>query len=571
MMTRSGTTLERTSHSSSSGMHSTSGCSYPLQCLVHSHVFDEGIFVAADLETEKSIQIAFGFIVTCWSSVFNKMYTRLSASTAQRWGMKDFDSSAIDRSAYDPHLNGSWTLAGRQLFASTFTAVYVLIFVGIMSKLTLADIDSTTWLEIPYLTALVRISKTKLISLMTTALILVFGSVWTKFAPWLTGLRNHRTQGRWEHSLVFTVAPVKLFFALYPFLFEAFAERYMSTTCKTTLAEAAQERYKDLSWPSGVNPFLDGKLEAPEKSLDFLRPFAYKDSNGQHCIYGCFPHHCQTEGEFRCVTGCENQLESNLAFFFTTRCFSAFISVLISIILSRWEVRKEVSKKQEGGSSRQYSLLQLQAKSPVYEYLSWGGSKMDDFLELAIGFAVLTCFAVILPVLAVPALFCNIVQYRLMAYRMTAVTRRPSPLCQGAESIGSWMNIFQAISLLAVATNVGMAVVVMAPIRELPPFHQLIDFIVLEHIFLASRVFIHENIDAQPEDVRLIEDFNTRFLAKLRWMTGGSEVPQSQMPHNKVDLGFGPMRGDMHSDDEQAFLRGCFRRSQDDSGSGEES
>ncbi|CAE8612814.1 unnamed protein product [Polarella glacialis] len=514
----------------------------------------------ASLATERYIQIAFGLIVICWSSVFNKMYTRLSASTAQRWGMKDFESSAIDRSAYEPHLNGSWTLAGRQWFASTFTAVYVLIFVGIITYLTLHPED---------------IGGRKAISLMTTALILVFGTVWTKFAPWLTDLQNHRTQGRWEHSLVLTVAPVKLLFALYPFLVLAFAKRYLMTTCSTTLADAAHEVYDTLPKPSGVEPpvytQVDGKWEAPAASLTFLSPFAFEKPDGQQCLYGCVPHECRTEdGRIHCVTDCFSQLETNLQVFFGTNCISALIFVIIPIILSRWEVRKEVLKKHEGGSSSHYSLLQLQAKSPAYEYLSWGGSQMDDFMELAIGFAVLTCFAVVLPVMAVPALFCNIVQYRLMAYRMTAVTRRPSPV--GAESIGSWMDIFQAISLLAVATNVGMAVVVMYPIRSWAQFNELIAFIVLEHIFLSSRAFINKNIDDQPEDVRLIEDFNTRFLAKLRWMTGGSEVPQSQMPHNKVDLGLGPMRGDMHSDDEQALFGGggCFRRSQDDSGSGEE-
>jgi len=514
----------------------------------------------ASLKTQGCIQIAFGFIVISWSSVFNKMYSRLSNRTAQRWGMKDFESSAINRSDYDPQLEGSWTLAGRQQFALLFTVVYVLMFVGIMTHLTFNS---------------AAIGGETAIAMITTVLILVFGTVWTKFAPWLTDLQNHRTQGRWEHSLVLTVAPVKLFFALYPFLVLAFVKRYFRSTCSETLAGAAHDVYDTLRWPKGVDrpvfTQVDGKWEAPAANLTFLSPFSFEQSDGQHCMYGCVPHHCFTNAEgIHCVTDCIIQLEESLMVFFGTNCVSALIFVIIPIILSWWEVRQELLKKRNGGSSSSYSLLQLQAKSPAYEYLSWGGSKMDDFLGLAIGFAVLTCFAVVLPVMAVPALFCNIVQYRLMAYRMTAVTRRPSPV--GAESIGSWMDIFQAISLLAVATNVGMAVVVMYPIRSWAQFNELIAFIVLEHIFLSSRAFINKNIDDQPEDVRLIEDFNTRFLAKLRWMTGGSEVPQSQMPHNKVDLGLGPMRGDMHSDDEQALFGGggCFRRSQDDSGSGEE-
>lgn len=163
----------------------------------------------------------------------------------------------------------------------------------------------------------------------------------------------------------------------------------------------------------------------------------------------------------------------------------------------------------------QYSFIQFQAKChqfAPYEYYSWGGSPCEDFLELAIGFALLSSFGIVAPIMSVIALVSHIVEYRLLAYRMTNITCRPMPL--GAEGIGTWQHVFEAISMVAVAINVGLAVFVMHPMRKWPSAHQFAAFIILEHAMLLLQGACRSAIPSEPEDVQRIEDFNAIFKRK---------------------------------------------------------
>ncbi|CAE7350293.1 unnamed protein product [Symbiodinium natans] len=81
-----------------------------------------------------------------------------------------------------------------------------------------------------------------------------------------------------------------------------------------------------------------------------------------------------------------------------------------------------------------YTLLQYQAKCrdlAPYQYGSWGGSIVEDFLEVVTNFALLSMFGVLVPWLAILAVPVNIMVFRLMAFRMTRITCRPLP--HGAE------------------------------------------------------------------------------------------------------------------------------------------
>merc|ERR1719210_880222 len=97
---------------------------------------------------------------------------------------------------------------------------------------------------------------------------------------------------------------------------------------------------------------------------------------------------------------------------------------------------------------------------------------------------------------------------------MTNVTCRPIP--DGAEGIGKWQSVFEAIGLVAVAMNVGQAVFVMQPMMGWPLQWQLGAFIVLEHAMLLLKCLINAAIPEEPDDVRRIEDFNERFRHQFK-------------------------------------------------------
>jgi hypothetical protein len=74
---------------------------------------------------------------------------------------------------------------------------------------------------------------------------------------------------------------------------------------------------------------------------------------------------------------------------------------------------------------------------------------MNDFMELTVQFALVTCFSVVLPVLTVLALISNLVEFRLIAWRQCFVVQRTHP--EGAEGIG--INLGNSIELAECRRN----------------------------------------------------------------------------------------------------------------------
>mmetsp|Transcript_50810 Transcript_50810/g.117998 ORF Transcript_50810/g.117998 Transcript_50810/m.117998 type:complete len:175 (-) Transcript_50810:201-725(-) len=164
--------------------------------------------------------------------------------------------------------------------------------------------------------------------------------------------------------------------------------------------------------------------------------------------------------------------------------------------------------------------------------------EVEDFLELAIGYALLTCFGVVWPELSVLALFIHIVEYRLLACRMTNITCRPFP--HSSDGIGTWEKMFGGISIVAVVTNVGLAVTQMSPMRSWEAPQKLTFFIFLEHSVALVYVILHAVFPQEPADVVCIEDFHDAFKRKFD-QDGPFKVPLSETCDlGEVDLRLRP-------------------------------
>jgi len=166
-------------------------------------------------------------------------------------------------------------------------------------------------------------------------------------------------------------------------------------------------------------------------------------------------------------------------------------------------------------------------------------------MELAIRYAMLTCFSAQVPYLALPSLLSNIVEYRLYAYRMVAVTRRTSPF--PSEGIGIWQFVFTSISRLAIVVNIGLLVFFQNPMQEWEPETALAAFIILEHIGLGISCMVDNFVKGVPDDVRLISEFNMHIsntilrekLDKLGMKTG-ADVDQPLDFDISLSPGFEP-------------------------------
>jgi hypothetical protein len=77
-----------------------------------------------------------------------------------------------------------------------------------------------------------------------------------------------------------------------------------------------------------------------------------------------------------------------------------------------------------------------------------------DYANTASQFGFTTMFVTAFPLATLLALINNYVEIRVNAWRLCQTFRRPKP--GSAEDIGTWYEVLQIISVVAVATNAGI-------------------------------------------------------------------------------------------------------------------
>lgn len=241
-------------------------------------------------------------------------------------------------------------------------------------------------------------------------------------------------------------------------------------------------------------------------------------------MYGCYPDHCfqDLNGLVHCWTNCSDMLDRTLLTFYISHAASTLVFITIGFVSSKFEIHEEMNKHakqaKEANSEpkrRTYSVTDIESKKKKYEYQSWGGSRVEDFMELAINFALLTCFSAQVPTMAIPALICNVLEYRFLAFRMAAVTQRPYP--QASDGIGVWQSVFESIGNCAVVINCALVVFAQSPMDRMGETAQFAWFIAFEHIGLALIVLVGIFFQSQPIREQRIVEFNSRLVSKLRF------------------------------------------------------
>lgn len=458
-------------------------------------------------------QMAFAVIMAGWASVFNRLFRRSAARVKQRWGLKDTSLFEPDHVNFKEELEGTWRQYRKTLFANIITVLFCVLFVASVVKLELVREEQRRNGNQNYQKYGGPVA--------TVLLIKVVSKLWAMFVPSVVNLENHRTLQQWNNSLTLKLASVKLFVALFPFLNLAFGKSFFDRTCMQGVNNTALANelfgLAD-TWP--ILTHVDGNTTRLNGSdLTWLQPYIRHYSDNTSCIDGCYPSDCFMEQDnvILCTSSCIHSLLLNLGTFYVTHIFTTIFLILAPILLIIYEIRKETSKVAQQSDNEGYSLLQYQGKCAEladYEYYSWGGSQVEDFLELAIAFALMTSFNIMLPGMTFAAFISHVVEYRLLAYRMTLVTSRPLPA--SADGIGNWQTVFEVICGVAGVINVGLAVFVLN--QNLPglPSQQgtsskIFSFVILEHFMLLLGFFVSAAIPPEPEDVRRIEEFNSRF------------------------------------------------------------
>ena len=83
---------------------------FPLALLGFICAFRKVEALGFSLDQRRHVQIAFALVLVIWATVFNKLSKNRASRSRQRWGMKDFDATSMERVEYDPDLEGTWQL-----------------------------------------------------------------------------------------------------------------------------------------------------------------------------------------------------------------------------------------------------------------------------------------------------------------------------------------------------------------------------------------------------------------------------------------------------------------------------
>ncbi|CAJ1346326.1 unnamed protein product, partial [Effrenium voratum] len=219
-----------------------------------------------------------------------------------------------------------------------------------------------------------------------------------------------------------------------------------------------------------------------------LHKFSHTRRDGKVCLPGCYPADYREVHAYS-ATNCDIYVRANLQTYFVTLVAIELAMLVLPIILSYWEILKEYRKSAaDSEQGVRYSMLQWEAKKYPYTFNSFGGDKINDYLDIAIAYSVIAMWGCISPIMATFATVALMASFRLRVYRMLYVTQRPLP--RAAAGLGVWRNIFNWINVVAVATNVGLGCVFFYPGNVRPVWVQLAVFLAAEHVVLLLQATV---------------------------------------------------------------------------------
>ena len=138
---------------------------------------------------------------------------------------------------------------------------------------------------------------------------------------------------------------------------------------------------------------------------------------------------------------------------------------------------------------------------------SYGGV-FGDYLELWVQFGQVTLFASIFPLAGLLALANNIVEIRSDGFKLLRASKRALPTT--AASIGSWIDVFEFLGFVAVATNVALIGVSFSHsergeelLSEFSPTQRVLLLVAVEHFVFVLKGAISNLIPNVPHDIAL--------------------------------------------------------------------
>jgi len=393
--------------------------------------------------------------------------------------------------------------------------LFVFSFIATIAKLTFSIQDST-----------IR-------SYATTVTTFVFSFMWSQLAKKLVDQEDHKQEKLKTNSLILKLGFVKLFLFLFPLCRVAFLMRLSQRTCGTTAHEIWKGYHHGVKFHGMEHIDYDHHLfkewmqvNELEKGgitrhvLEVMGHFGLANDHGlddKICFMGCKPTICDvaSNDKLYCVTTCYDELQSSLTSLFVSHVVFTAMFIVIGIVMVVWSVWSEMSRKSGPG---RYTFLQFQEKCrdvAPYEYLSWGGSYVEDFLEVVLAFALIASFAIVCPALACIALVTHVIENRLLLWRTLNITCRPFP--DVSQGIGAWNSILEIVVSVALLINGGLVVSMMrTPMERWNAKNKFCIFSIWTMSLMFFRIVLRALLPDTSSALLEAEKKNTLFLQKFR-------------------------------------------------------
>jgi len=232
-------------------------------------------------------------------------------------------------------------------------------------------------------------------------------------------------------------------------------------------------------------------------SLFYIAFFKQNDA----AVGGCVMFKTQFPGTDEPQPDCLKELTLQLGIIFGT---AIVVSNFVELFVPWLKGKIQAKLNTDSNATTDKSRPELEYELAPYE------STFDDFDELVIQFGYVTLFVVAFPLAPLVALLSNIVEMRVDGTKLLLLTRRPEP--RGAANIGTWFDILQAVSFIAVATNVAILAFSTHIIKEWFPdaATRAYFFLFVEHAILAIKFSLMFFVPDEPAEVRehvLRQDF----------------------------------------------------------------
>ncbi|CAG9330895.1 unnamed protein product [Blepharisma stoltei] len=196
---------------------------------------------------------------------------------------------------------------------------------------------------------------------------------------------------------------------------------------------------------------------------------------------------------------CLDELSLQLEVIFVFNVICNFFELGAPYCSNAWRKRAEkrhLKAMHDSGHKGRKTMTSTEKQASLSEY----ETPLDDYMELIIDYGYVVMFSAAFPIVPLIALFVNIIEVRVDAYKLCYLMKRPYPT--PANSIGEWESIVRTISVIGALTNTAI-IIFTANIFDLTDFATKWGyFMVIEHVLLVFKFLISRQVPDIPNDVK---------------------------------------------------------------------